>query len=480
MNDAAQVTREQAVAALWAQGVLTWKVRAHQLPVYGLLAGADGDFQTVLAYVHRQFGKSFLALLVAVEVALRVAMSRISVVAPTAKMLRGILLPNMSALLADCPEPLKPSYQALDNVYTFSNGSTIRLDGADAGNADALRGRANHLVVVDEAGFVKDLRSLIHDIIQPSFLTTNGRLLLITTPPKTAGHYVTALRHELARKGAFIKVKLSDNPSITPEKRKRMADEAGGDTAPAFLREYECEEITDGDLAVCPEFNAAAQAKLVRPVPPPDPYVARVVGMDLGWSDPTAVLYGYYDFKTARLVLQEESLLKKARISEIADEIKAKEAALWPGTLPYSRISDVDPMVLAELSAEHGLHFRPVTKALKEQMVNEVRQWIRDERILIDPACAGLVAQLEAAIWTGTRRAFEHTEAFGHFDLVDALVYLLQALPREHNPYPVRPAGISEQTHVILPGAFPDPNEAPLRKLFQPVQPPLRRGTWGF
>jgi hypothetical protein len=398
------------------------------------------------------------------------------------------MLPNMAKLLETCPEALRPQFSALDNVYTFPNHSTIRIDGADDGNAEALRGRANHFVVIDEAGFIKDLRNLVHDIILPSFLTTDGRLVLITTPPKTAGHYCAALRAKLTLAGAFMKVRLSQNRGITPDRKARIMDEAGGPESPTYLREYECEEITDGDLAVCPEFNEEARKVLVRPVAAPDPYVARVTAMDLGWADPTGLLFGWYDFKGVALHVQDEALKPKPRIEQVAEMVKEKEHALWGdpergGIAPYARISDVDPMVLAELSANHGLSFRPVSKLSgKEQMVNEVRTWVTQRRIFIDPRCVGLIAQLEAAIWNGNaRRAFEHTPAYGHFDLVDALVYMLQALPRQHNPYPARPVGLDPERMVIMPGAFPDPNEQPFRNLFRPVNhhQARRRGLWG-
>jgi hypothetical protein len=469
------ITIEAAVAALWSAGVLLQKVRDHQMTVYSFLAGADGRDETMrLAYVHRQFGKSYLANLIGNEVARQKRNARVSIVAPTQKMLRSISLPNMNTLQEDCPESLRPQFSALDSVYTFSNGSTIRLDGADAGNMENLRGRANDLVIIDEAGFIKDLKALIHDIILPSFLTTGGRLILITTPPKTAGHYCAQLRARLALRGCFLKYRLSDNPSITPDQRKRWADEAGGADSPSYLREYECEEITDADAAVCPEFDSTARAALVAPQPAPDPFVKRVVGMDLGWGDPTGVLFGYYDFRKAVLRLQDELLLEKPLIGVIARDVRAKEQALWPGVPPYARISDIDPMVLAELASTHGLPFRPVSKATgKEQMVNELRTWVRQRRIFIDPRCINLIAQLEAAIWTGTRRSFEHTEAYGHFDLVDALVYLLQALPRGVNPYPLMPEGVNPFTHYIEPGAFVGPEHDVVKQMvFRP------RGTW--
>lgn len=460
----------EAVAALWSAGVLLWKVRPHQLGVYEFLSEADGlPLMQRLAYVHRQFGKSYLALLIAVEYALQHPAACITVFAPSQKMLRSIMLPNMTRLLNDCPDGLRPRFNGVDNVFTFpSSGSVIRIDGADQGNAENARGRANNLVVIDEAGFIRDLKGLIKDIILPSFLTTGGRLIAITTPPKSAGHYCAALRQDLDQTGAFVKVRLSENPTISPDVRKRYADESGGEDSASFRREYECDEITDAEAAVVPEFDTVAQGLIVRKVPPADPYTQRITSMDLGWADPTAVLYGHYHFPTATLCVQKESLLKRARIDQIADEVRSTEQALW-GSAPQTRISDIDPLVLSELASKYNLPFRPVTKQVKEQMVNAVRTWVRERRLVIDPDCSGLIAQLEAAIWTATRRAFEHTPAFGHFDLVDALIYMVQGAPVHLNPYPVLGPDVTDKDYHIHPEAFRPRETRALQDLFRPA-----------
>lgn len=461
------IPADAAIDALWRQGVLVWKLRDHQVDVYEHMM--DPRFTQVLDEVHRQFGKSFNGGVVATETALRKRHATISVVAPTQKMGRTILVPAMEKILEDCPEDLRPTFSTMDNVYTFpSTKSVLRIDGADGGNLENLRGRAHDLVIIDEAGFIARLKELIRDVIIPSFLTTNGRLVCITTPPKTAGHYVAEMRQRLIAegKGAYKRYRLSDNPTITPEVRERWATEVGGADSPAFRREYECEPLTDAEAAVVPEWNEAAGA-IVRPVPPPDPYVSRVVGMDLGWGDPTGVVYGYWNFTEAKLYIQAEDLKGKPRIEEIATMVRTTERRLWPESSVYTRISDVDPMVLAELSSVHGLHFRPVGKPLKEQMVNELRTWVRGRRLVIDPSCSNLIAQLEAAIWTDSRRTFEHTPAFGHFDLVDALIYLIHGLPRSHNPYPDAVAGLDPHTHFINTPALPGKGKE-LRDLFKP------------
>jgi hypothetical protein len=439
---AAVITPEQAVIGLWHRGVLAYKLKEHQYDLYSFIAEPPG--KKAVCAVARQFGKSFVALLVAVETCLRKKNARVSVVAPTAKMLRGILLPNMSKLLLDCPSELKPRFSSIDNCYTFPNGSTLRLDGADSGNADSLRGRANDLVIIDEAAFVSELRALIYDIVLPSFLTTDGRLVVVSTPPKTPGHFFVELAREAELAGSYLRRTIQDNSSVTPAQRARWAEEVGGETSTAWRREYEVEFVVDEDSAVVPEFSDA----LVAPTKPAE-FEHRLVSMDVGFSpDPTAVLFGYYDFRRACLVIQDELLIRRMRTDVLADQLRQTEKDLWSHVEPYSRVSDVDLIVLNDLSSIHGIHFAPTSKDLKEAMVNELRMWAKSGRIQVDPRCVNLIHQLKTAIWASNRRVFDRTDSGGHFDLVDALIYMVRNAPTTSNPYPQN-VGVSHHTHFI-------------------------------
>jgi hypothetical protein len=62
---------------------------------------------------------------------------------------------------------------------------------------------------------------------------------------------------------------------------------------------------------------------------------------------------------------------------------------------------------------------------------------IQNRAIDIDPRCVNLIAQLKYVRWkTGERLVFDRSEAYGHYDLVDALIILVNTIDRYRNPLP--------------------------------------------
>lgn len=450
-----QDAQEAAKQQLWQLGILVFKLRPHQKVLYEFISGLDGlNHIKRVAIVSRQFGKSFVALLVAVEHALKNPRSRVLIVAPTAKLLRAALLPSMETILADAPAYLRPKFSALDNCFTFPNRSTIYLAGADA-DVDSLRGRNAHLVIVDEAGFISDLQGLIKNVILPMFISTSGKMVLISTPPNTPGHYLRQAYEDAKSKNASLHLTIHDNSSVTPEMLKEFADEVGGMDSDAWQREYLGRFVINQKSAIVPEF-AKMEAQVVGHCPTPDKHMRTFVALDVGFRDATGAVFGYYDFKKALICIQDEVLLENAATDDIAEAIKAKEKELWGTREPYFRVSDIDLRLIADLCTKHDLSFRPVSKEALEVMVNNLRLVVNDARLKIDPRCTNLIFQLHTGTWATSRRTFERTEAGGHFDLVAALIYSLRQMPVYDNPYPSRPEGISGLTHYIHPDAFGD------------------------
>jgi len=256
--------------------------------------------------------------------------------------------------------------------------------------------------------------------------------------------------------------------------------------------------VVDEDRAVLPEFTAAdrdAETPLVEERERPDYFDIYTV-QDLGWSpDLTAVLFGYYDFKEALFVIEDELALARMTTDTLADGIKAKESALWDGyyaarakryrpeyddepppTQPYMRVSDVNLQVIHDLHKLHGLEFSRVEKkapassegvreGIKRAMINQTRIVLRERRLRIHPRCTQLRAHGLAAIWNPRQTSYERVDGFGHFDFVDALVYFINSVVTDHNPYPAVPDHVSHTTHFVR--RRPPKGEAALAELFK-------------
>lgn len=358
--------------------------------------------------------------------------------APTGKALKKITMPIFKMLLKDCPEGLKPEYKVQEQVWVFPNGSEIHMAGTDNGNAESLRGTASDLNLIDEAGFASDLEYVVQDILMPQTLTTGGKTLLASTPPKTPAHDFTEIARECEVEGFLTKLTIHDNASIDDKTKERYCKEAGGENSTTWRREYLCEDVVDEDLAIIPEWKD----EYVREIPKDEfyYYYHKYVGMDLGRVDNTELVFGTYLFKPAILYIEDELCMGGASWTTVTlkDAIFKKEAELWDEQKPFRRVSDNNnPHLIQDLSSLHNCYFMETDKESLEAMVNEVRLLVNEGRLIVHPRCVRTRGALKYGIWDEKRRQFERSKAYGHFDALAALIYLVRNLAKHSNPIPV-------------------------------------------
>lgn len=441
------MTPQAARAALWRKGELSFKLHKAQLEMRDAFFNVKSDELKFIINCSRQLGKSYFLCALAIEFALKNPDAQIKYAAPTQRMVKQIIRPHFRTLLKDCPDDIRPEWFAQESRYVFKNGSQIDIAGAEAGNADRLRGTRMHLGIVDEAGFCSDLAYLVQDVMLPMTLTTNGRIILASTPPKTPMHPFEKYWEQALKGGSCIRKTIFDNPLLSEKKIKQYMRECGGDHTTAWKREYLAEFIIDKESIVVPEF-LDVQQDVVKEIERPK-YFDAYVSLDPGYRDLTVALFGYWDFLNASLVIEDEFILSKTRTDILADGIKDKERLLWNGQKPYFRVSDTELILIQDLSDLHGLQFHPTDKDNKLAQINELRVMVQAKRIIIHPRCKELISHLRNAVWDDTTKdTFARIEGFGHFDAVDALVYMLRNVRRNHNPFPVGKA-YSHETHFI-------------------------------
>jgi hypothetical protein len=83
-------------------------------------------------------------------------------------------------------------------------------------------------------------------------------------------------------------------------------------------------------------------------------------------------------------------------------------------------------------------------------MINLVREWVKDGRIIIDKSCTELLGCLRNAIWDKNKKELSRSKVFGHFDALMALVYLVRNLDTTTNPIP-KYFGKTWATHPGVP-----------------------------
>lgn len=465
---------QKRLRRLWGSGRLRYKLDPSQREVYDDIraklpeveAAAD---RTYVLDIGRQWGKDTVMSVLAVETLIRGTLDpkvkprkvRIVYGAPTQEELRELLVPTMEMVFSDCPPELLPKeierktiQRSASQITWPVTESRLVLVGCDL-HPNRLRGPATLAFFLTEPGFIRDLDNLVVSVLMPQLTTMpDGFGVMGSTPPVSPAHdwsqkYVPAHRAN----GRYAHRTIEDNPRVGERQREAMIRQAGGRDSTKSQREQFAMHVVEEELAIIPEFQAAKQ-DIVQEVHPPaffDAYVA----LDPGWTHLCAGLFGFVDFQKQLLCIQDEFALARANTASVADVIREKEDKLWRNAprwnghgmvnQPYQRVSDTDLRMIGDLSREHGLVFRPTAKDNRDAQIANLRLWVHQRKLRIDPRCQNLIAHMEFGIWNKARTQFEESGDFGHFDLVAALVYLVRNVTMARNPNP--PEGLVWDTY---------------------------------
>lgn len=436
------LTREEAIELLWRKGNLSYLFDDNQKEIYATVKNTKEKI--IVAAMSRQTGKSFFLCTLAIETCLQNKNAVVKLLFPTQKDAKTVYRPLFREICSEAPEELRPVEKINSGVYYFpSTGSEIQFAGCDSGRAESIRGGKALLCVVDEAGFCDDLEYAVNSILIPTTTMTGGKIVLASTPPKSPSHDFVKFVRQAEYAGTLVHKTIYDNPRLTEEYISTLEKASGGKESITFRREYLAQILTDADSSVIPEFTEELQQKIVKEWPRPsffDGYVA----MDIGLKDLTVVLFAYFDFRSNKLIIEDEFVIngQKFTTSTLAEGIREKETIVFADKLtkevhePYLRISDNNLIVINDLYMLHGLNFFPTRKDDKDAALNNLRMYLADERIIIHPRCVSLIRHLSHATWNKAKKSFTRSPDNGHYDAVDAAVYLVRNVQWTKNPYP--------------------------------------------
>lgn len=361
---------------------------------------------------------------------------------------RDIVMPEMERIQKPFKKSQRFKYQVTDSVYIGPNGSRLYIRGVNEDRGESARGPTSNIIVADEFGSWREPEYTVNEVLRPQLMTTNGQFIFTSSPAENLAHPYYEHRDLAVREDRFLQKTIYDNESLTPEKIREIIAEVGGEHKAAWRREYLCEPVSDPERLVIPEYNED-QVQVPDDYPRPR-HFDTYVGLDLGFNDNTAVLFGYWDFLKQELVIEDELVVRGKNSKEIVEEAKLIEERLWGAKKPYMRIGDNDRQQLYDMLTLCDYSVLPTRKDDKLAAINALRLRINAGKIKIKERCKKLRYQLKVGLWNQRKTDFERGDNVGHLDAVDSLIYLHRNLNTTRNPFPAN-EGMSPETHWINP-----------------------------
>lgn len=439
-------------------------LRPSQLDIYELIVQAKNPFIEAA----RRFGKTTTILAYVMEKLRQNPGWSARWCEPWKLQCREIVMPELEKLQAEFPTELKFKYQTTDTVYNFSNGSKLYLRGVNEDRGESARGPTSNIIIADEFGSWKDPEYIVNEVLRPQLLTTNGQFIFASSPAEDLSHAYYEHKDKALRENRFIQKTIYDNESLSPEKIQEIIQEVGGEHKAAWQREYLCKPVSDPERLIIPEYEPTAHdCGDERPRPE---YCNKFVGADFGFNDHTALLFGYWDYRTRKLIIEQEHLVAGANTQSIIQEARKIETSLW-GELanPKARVADAPKQQIYDILSVHNYAIQPARKDDMLAAINSLRLRFTQNQIEIHKRCESLRYQLKVGLWNERRTEFQRGKNTGHLDAIAALVYLNRTvtLYEHENPFPQHPKGTSADTHWINPAPSPGDQEA-LRRAFRP------------
>ena len=369
------------------------------------------------------------------KVAISKPSARVKVATAFLTDLEEFITPAFESVMDDIPDSIRPIWNATKNKYLFANKSEIQLIGLDR-KPNAGRGNYCDLYVFDEAAYIKNVSYIYSSVVVPMTMYRNGaRVIMISTPPKSPDHDFKDFCIKAKRENAYVELDITKNPMVTPEMMKEYKDECLSETD--WLREYMCQFATDDSQAIIPEMRGYEYTR--GPKCENYEHFHKYVAMDLGVRDLNVTLFAYYDFTRSKLVVEREHVMNGPQMTTplLHEAISKIEQELWQGKEPYKRVADNNnPLLLLDLGAIHNMYFNSTSKDSLHAMINNLRVWIKEEKIEIDESCRYLIDSLKYGLWNETRKEFARSKVLGHYDAIAAMMYLVRNVDEHKNPIP--------------------------------------------
>lgn len=429
---------------MWKSGYLHWKLWEQQLPIYdGVRNFHRTDVEELVILCARQFGKSHLGVLMAIEDCLRYPNKCILIMAPTLKQCTEIVAPRLRDVCSDAPPGLIQRSKSESKWYVGS--SELVLGGFDQASS-SQRGKTVQNIYIEEIvdshpdDYIESMRS---DLAPALTHSDKGKMIFLTTPPKIPDHpFIIETMTQASLKGALYTYTIKDNNKLSQEQYDACVRRSGGEHSVDFRREYMCEIVRDASVLVVPDFSKDRHVKDFT-VPHKSFYQTTV---DFGGvRDKTVAVLTSYDFlRNKMLVIDERVFSANTPTKFIVESLREMEG----NHHIEKRYADSPGQLLIDLKAVHNYDVLIPPKDDWKANINHLAVAFCNDEIEIAKKCQFVIASCNSGMFNKQRTDFERTVALGHCDGIAALMYAYRTLYKS-NPYPQQ--YVSRDSNFVFP-----------------------------
>lgn len=421
-------TEDDLCAWSWRRGLLEWKLWDQQRQIYDVVRTIN-IAGVIVILCARQFGKSFLGTLMAVEDCLRYPGYTIPVVGPTIKQTVDIVHQAMRLIMRDAPPGLIKRSKSETRWYI--GDSELVVGGFDTQTATRQRGKRALKIYVEEVvdsnpdQYRESIRSDLGPMLTHSPMP---QMIFLTTPPRTPDHpFIVETMPEAKLNGSFFCYTIDDNKKLTPDQYEACVRRSGGRNSIEFRREYLCEIVRDTTIVVITDFDQRRHVGR-RQFESEQRYR---VAIDWGGvRDLTVALLHTYDYTSdTDVILHEMVFPANTDTEKIVNALRK-----WEEHFNIeAKIADVPGQLHVDLTAK-GYSVQAPMKQDWQAGINYMNTRFSLDKIVISPDCPFLLQSVESGTFNKSKTDFERTLALGHCDGLAALMYGLRSTPRD-NPF---------------------------------------------
>ncbi len=311
-----------------------------------------------------------------------------------------------------------------DLSITLPNRSVILLRGAkDKKDISRLRGRRFKTVVIDEAQNFppQDLFDLIFKVLRASLMRYKGAVAVIGTPGALAIIEDTFYALTQNQEWTHHHWTILDNPWIEDARAEidRAMREMGVDeSSPVIRREFFGEFVSDTRALVW--TYDALKNDFTDDLLPKGTW-QYVIGVDLGYEDPDAVVVWGWTEQSPDVFCVYEFREQHLITSELAEVLKP----LFEKYKPVKAVIDElggGKKTAEELRKRHGLYFEPAKSTEKLTCINLFNDGLRTGRARVKKG-SKLHGELMRTQWLASARGLKVDDRHFHPDLAMAGAY---------------------------------------------------------